>query len=88
VMALIFAPGKGLSSCKKKQGNWHSLRSRMGTQGQFQKAWENFGLFCLRNAGKGKGPAKLLFCGGARPSKHHRRHPGSLQKVWWPVRWA
>ena len=40
VMVCVFSgQAKGLSSVRKSM-QWHSLRSRIGTQGQFQKACE------------------------------------------------
>ena len=36
---LCFSPRNGLSSVRKSM-QWQSLRSRIGTQGQFQNAWE------------------------------------------------
>ena len=39
VVIVCSSPRKGLSSVRKSM-QWHSLRSRIGTQGQFQKACE------------------------------------------------
>jgi len=68
--AWILSPRKGCLLLKKKS-KATPLRSRMGTARTVPEGpAETSRLFVLVNAGKGKGPRQLLFCGRGQTPKH------------------